>query len=232
MVSVVDLMFEDVANGSERRADSPCNSSATREAVGVSYRVDPLRNLFLFRPLNMAWLKANVLHFFACTERAEPLLRVNSHASRYLTGWRFVGAYGPIFLPQLRLCVDELRRDLSSRRAIAAAGLGSYQDVNQPPCWSSLQLLFSEGALSLHVHQRSCQLHGVMPYDCVALTSVLLWAAWKLNVPASYMRWTFGSLHCTAEELAKPRSAEVGAVHLDPALLDSPAACWAELEKL
>lgn len=226
---MIEAMFKDIAAGRVRCADSPCNNEAMHEVNGTYEHSGP--NVLAFRPLNMAWLKANILHFFSETEEAAPLLRINPHASRFLTGTRFVGAYGPQFLPQLRLCAEELLKDKDTRRAVATAGHTGTSDVNRPACINLMHFLHND-ALDMRVYQRSCHLWGVLPYDLALLTNILHWMSCKAALRPGKLIWTFGSLHCNSADLRRQRSDSKHELYMDPELLDDPKRCWEALNVL
>lgn len=203
----------------------------TLEAVpGTSYCLDvPVFNVPQQRDINLQWAVANVLHFFAETERAEPLLQYNQHATRFVgCDGCMRGAYGHIAVPQIRLCISELQKDLWSRRAVISMGDLSHNDINRPACWSFLHFLYSSEQLDLLVYQRSLNLIGVMPYDCIVLTNVLFYVADALCVAPGALRWTVGSLHMPLgfepRTVQQPKS-----IVLDSALLASPEQCWRAL---
>jgi hypothetical protein len=182
-----------------RRSDdaaSPCRVE--------TYEAQPFRTFVLTAPqfdavackdIDMRWAIANVLHFFAATEEADVLRKYNKHASRFLTGTRWIGAYGAIAMPQIQECVTLLMESPDTRRAVASMGGPVPQDANRPACWSHLHFLRSRGKLHLHVYQRSLNLYGVMPYDVTVLTNVLAYVASMVRAPIGYLYWTVGSLH-------------------------------------
>lgn len=141
------------------------------------------------------WAIANLLHFFAGTEEAGILRKYNEHASKFLVGDRWPGAYGATCVPQVRACIDLLRRHPDTRRAIVT--MGSVLDphtVNTPQCWNLLHFQATDGVLSAAVYQRSLSLR-VMPYDAVVLTNVLRYVAALAGLSVGSLVWIIGNLH-------------------------------------
>lgn len=161
----------------------------------------PLYNLPDCKSVDLKWATAYTLHFFAETERAGCFRRYNKRAEEFLTGDRWIGAYGVIGMPGIRRCLSQLSLCRTSRRALTSmGGLEDAQDKNRPCCWSSLHFLSGQhGTLDMLVYQRSLNLHGVMVYDLVALTNIHNYVAVLLGMDLGSMRWTVGSLHCRAD---------------------------------
>lgn len=217
---------------------SPAQGAWLEAAPGRSFTLEyPAYNLIDCRPVNPAWAVANVLHFFAGREDAGPLLRYNAHAERFLTrtadGFLWKGAYGAIGLHKLKECVAHLRSQPMSRRAVVDMGglWGVQQDYNRPCCWSSLHLLQSRYGLDLVVYQRSLNLFGVMPYDLVALTNILSYAAWATKIPTGRLHWCVGSLHMREGDSSSADGYRHRGVILDPETLDKPDVCWDILDR-
>jgi hypothetical protein len=160
----------------------------------------PSHNLAVARPIDFRWAMANLLHFFAATENAKPLAPYNPRAGRFLTKGRWIGAYGYIAMPQVLTCCERLTRSTETRRAIVSMGGPEPSDINRPACWSFLHFLSTGGQLHLHVYQRSLSLIGVMPYDCIVLSNLLIYAARKSGFYPGHLYWTVGSLHIKETE--------------------------------
>ena len=199
-------MFRDMAaaiyaHGYVRKsadASSP-NTKATLEAAPGSTFVlgpDPYNNLVKCKDVDLKWAVANVLQFFAATEDAGWLRKYNKHADRFLTGDQWIGAYGAIVMPQLKRCIDRLTASPDSRRAYVDMGPLGEEDLNRPACWNILHFLVQHNRLHMQVYQRSLNLFGVMPYDCIVLTNIQIYMARRLGKLAGCLTWTIGSLHC------------------------------------
>lgn len=192
---------------------------------------DPRLNVPTCRRVDLRWARANLLHFFACTEKAGVLRKYNKYADRFLTGDRLVGAYGPIAVPQVEACIELLKTSPQSRRAVVSMGPLGYQDQNQPPCWSFLHFLVQRGCLNLFVYQRSLNLTRVMPYDCVVLTNVLLYAAERLGMSPGSLHWTVGSLHAPVDAKNPLPESDVESIVYDAKTLSTPSSCMHILER-
>lgn len=178
-------------------AASPNQKATIEAAPGHVFTLDkPDNNVVLCRKVDLRWATANVLQFFAGTEEASWLRKYNRHADRFLTGTRWIGAYGAIAMPQLQTCIARLKASPNTRRAYVDMGPLAEEDVNRPPCWNLLHFLVQYDAVHMQVYQRSLNLFGVMPYDCVVLTNILSYVAKWLELRPGTLTWQIGSLHC------------------------------------
>jgi Thymidylate synthase len=186
------------------------------------------------RQIRERWARANVLYFFTGSEAgAEALQLYTPSVDKFVTGGRWIGAYGAAYLPSIRCCIQHLRKHPDSRRAVATApGLSYEEDVNRPACWNCLHFLrSSSGLMDMHVYQRSLHLFRVMPYDCILLTNILLYVAGCLNVPCGRMYWTIGSLHKNCEDgLLTRESSNPASIVYDYSELD-PLDCMNRVQK-
>lgn len=228
-------MLKDIYSRDEWRTvddpNSPCQVPVQEAEPGQTYSICGYTdNVVSVRLLNMKWAAANALHFFAGTEEAEPLLRYNTHAARFLTGTRWVGAYGAIAMPQVVECINLLKRDSNTRRAVVSMGDALTQDINRPACWSFLHFLKWRSKLDMMVYQRSLNVHGVMPYDAIVLTNLQRYVAQAVNVPVGWIRWTVGSLHTTQGEV-KSCIQPFTRMYFSHELLSSPSACYDTIDK-
>lgn len=173
---------------------------------GLSYDWDDFQgNVPACRSVDLKWATANVLHFFADTEHHCNLRDYNSRADKFLTGDRWIGAYGAIAMPQVRTCIEKLKKSPGTRRAYVDMGPLAEEDANRPPCWNTVHFLEQGGSLYTMVYQRSLNL-AVMPYDAVVLSNLHKYVAYRTGAHVGTLVWNFGSLHCTEEELGKLRS--------------------------
>ncbi len=237
-----------VANATElfMGMQSDLSVTRTRQTGGnspqqaVTYEAMPCRtyelrypafNIVGARPIDIYWAVANVLHFFTGSEEAGSLRQYNKHAERFLTGDRWHGAYGAIALPQIERCVELLRSEASTRRAIVSMGEIGTDDINRPACWSFLQFLHTDAGLNLCVYQRSLNLYGVMPYDCLLLSNILHYVAKKASLEPGRLYWTVGSLHNVANSPVGTSTApRLQGLLLPVAVLDKPTECAYMLE--
>lgn len=219
-----------------RKATDPSTPqpAETLEVVGKTFELRcSEHNLCGAKSVDVKWAVANVLHFFAATEAAEPLLRYNRNAARFLAGNNWIGAYGAMAVPRISDCIALLKEHRSTRRAVVHMGPGyesAFSDLNRPCCWSVLHFLENDGALDLLVYQRSLNLFGVMPYDCIVLCNILSFVATAVGVPAGSLRWVVGSLHYpVGSELDGVSRQRLVGVNLPYETLRSALACWEAL---
>jgi hypothetical protein len=193
----------------------------------------PHYNLIDVRPVNRMWAIAYTLHFFTGVEDAEVLLKYNPLASQFLHNGKLKGAYGAMAMPQLRRCIAHLSKHRQSRRAVVQFGeLPEHTDINRPACITSLHFMLHSGALCMHVYQRSLNLYGVMPYDCILLSNIHAWVASQLYELIGRLVWTVGSLHAKDGDRAGEPSMEGRhrSLLLPTELLSDGATCVAALE--
>lgn len=149
-------------------------------------------------PFDPLWAAAYVLHFFTGLEEAAVLRRYNPNADRFLTGSRWIGAYGSIAFHQLRSASQLLQREPTTRRAVITFMRDNHyaeHDKNIPACPSSAHLLLVNGKLDLHVYQRSLNLTGIGQYDLLLYTHMLDYASRYSGIPRGGFHWTVGSCH-------------------------------------
>lgn len=187
-------------------------------------------NVVTCKKVDLHWAAANVLHFFTGSEEAGILRKYNEHADRFLTGDRWIGAYGAIAMPQIRDCVELLRKSQSTRRAIVSmGGFEKDDDINRPSCWSFLHFIWKTDRLYMNVYQRSLNM-SVMPYDAVLLSNILNYVSRLVWFPAGNIQWMVGSLHAT--DIAFQHKANgVDSIVYDYSILDDPEACSNLLKK-
>lgn len=190
-----------ISDGYTRQTDDGAQPAETREAwPGQSFTLRfPQANVVGCREVDRKWAGANVLHFFANTEEAGVLRQYNRFADKFLTGDKWLGAYGAIAVPQLRKCVEKLTKHPNTRRAIVDMGGLEHDDINRPACWSFIQFLRTPHGLNMIVFQRSLNLYGVMPYDCILLTNIHNYVATLTSQTMGLFTWIFGSLHTIGE---------------------------------
>lgn len=196
---------------------------------GLSFTLRvPWFNVVGAREIDRKWAVANALHFFAATEEA-PLEQYNKLATKFAPDGRWRGAYGAIAMSQIQQCIALLREHPDTRRAIVSmGGFCEDSDLNRPACWSFLQFLHTKSGLELLCYQRSLNLYGVMPYDCVVLTNILYYVSLATRLPVGPLRWLFGSLHTRAQNHSEGNRND--SIMLPYALLSDPKACLEQLK--
>lgn len=200
--TVFDRMVQDAkTSGITRRVTdrtSPMQKQVLEAPFGTTYVITEVsHNVVRSKSIDLKWATANTLHFFAGTEEAGVLRQYNEHADRFLTGDRWIGAYGAIAMPQIRDCCKLLRSDPQSRRAVVS--MGGYNpeecDINRPACWNMLHFMANGSKLDMLVYQRSLNIVNVMPYDAIVLTNVLIYVALETHMDIGSLYWTVGSAH-------------------------------------
>lgn len=201
-------MYADVvSSGLTRKVSDPLSPQQDEmlEALpGRSYTLWQLnRNVPGQRSVDLRWAIVNTLQFFADTDHGGWLRKYNTQADRFLTGDRWIGAYGLLCMWQIRESIAQLKADQATRRAIATFGDLSRCDANQPSCINCMHFIVRQSKLDMIVYQRSLNLWGVMPYDCVLLTNILCYVARATQIGVGVLRWMVGSLHMpSGKELA------------------------------
>jgi thymidylate synthase len=201
-----------------RDTTSPMQKLTYEAVPGKTFTLtNPELNVVSNKSIDLRWAYANALHFFTGTEDGKVLLKYNSKASRFLEpDGRWDGAYGAIAMPQIRKCIELLRNNADTRRAIVSMGECEPQTINRPACWSMLQFLQTKNGLDMVCYQRSMNLFGVMPYDLVILTNIMKYVAYSVSLQVGHLHWTFGSLHMVHGDQAKLNSREAPASLLLP----------------
>lgn len=155
------------------------------------------------RRLNYRFLAVETLSYIAGwgsdPAHAALLCRTNPNMARYLNPATkiFDGAYGPRLAKSLPAIVDLLRRDPSSRQAVAsiwAPGIPtSSLDV---PCTLHLHAWHTaKGHLELQASMRSNDLNWGTPYDVAAFCAIQCALATVLKVAPGAYHHVAGSLH-------------------------------------
>lgn len=179
---------------------SPCQYTIVEAPPGQSFVLwSTEHNLAACVPIDLRKAKALVLHLFANTELATPMIvlpNVETNLSKVMDRLYWRGAYGPIVMPQIAKCITLLRSHPSTRRAVVHVSDGRPHDVNRPACVSFLQFMVYREELYLIATQRSLRL-DMMPYDCVILTELLHYVSRSTGIASGRLHWYVGSLHAT-----------------------------------
>lgn len=207
-------------------ASSPAKTRMHEAPIGQVFRLyNPQFNAVACRPVT-DWAKACVLHFFAATDDGSMLERWNKLAPRFLVNGKWFRSYGTAFMPQIRCCIELLKKYPNTRRAIDVSDSPFHQDINCPQCMTSMQFITNKyGQLDLAVHQRSLNLSGVMPYDVVLLTNILIFVAKAVGKSHGTLHWFIGSLHMPEVTLPPFNGERKTGIVLDFDLLNDPSAC-------
>lgn len=209
---------------------SPMSEPTAEAPFGSRFVLDaPYFNIVGARTISITWAIASTLHFFAETERAEMLSRYNKHADRFVKDGIWAGAYGLIAMSQIRKCIDLLRASSATRRAIVSlGGFESDPSINRPACISFLHFMQGQKGLDMFVYQRSLNLYGVMPYDCVLLSNILNYVSIRSAMPVGRLVWVVGSLH-TIGTYEQKQGHRLRGIYLPIDTLSDPKLCLESL---
>lgn len=118
----------------------------------------------------------------------------------------FQGQYGPRLRGQLDLVVDELRRDPTSRRAVANIW-DPETDFNprwrDRPCTTQIQFLIRDGRLEIFVTMRSNDIWTGLAYDVAQFGQVQAAVASVLGIPWGRYHHHAVSLHAYSDDIPK-----------------------------
>lgn len=171
------------------------------EPVSVCYTCPQERVLFdASRDANPFFHLAESLWIIGGRDDVSFLTKFNSKMGEYSDdGKVFHGAYGARIKEQLPLVIDILRRDPDSRRAVLQIwdwprDLGVA--TNDAPCNTLLFLKIRQGALNIHVANRSNDLlWGMMGANVVQFSMLQEYIAEKLGVTVGTYHQTTDSMH-------------------------------------
>ncbi len=177
---------------------SPCRVEIIEASPGKAFSLRSVEhNLVMCVPVSVVRAKAMVLHLFANTELATPMIKIPeamTSLSKVCNRYYWRGAYGPIIMPQIVKCVKLLREYPNTRRAVVSMLDGRPHSINRPACISCLQFTRYQEELHLVVSQRALRL-DMMPYDCVILTEILRYVSKIIDTPSGALHWYVGNLH-------------------------------------
>ena len=109
-------------------------------------------------------------------------------------GETFFGAYGPRLYAQLNSVVNELKADLSTRRAVANIWRENPMRTKDYPCHLSCQFLVREDRLECFATMRSSDAWLGVPYDVFNFS---MWSAYVL-IALGNKKLKLGNLYNTA----------------------------------
>src|SRR5579875_1439881 len=109
---------------------------------------------------------------------------------------------------QIRVLIDRLRADPTSRRAIALVlePNDNFGVSREYPCAASIQFFIRNGKLDAIVHMRAQQALFVLPYDAFLFMALQSAVAAELRVQIGTYRHLVGTFHIYANELSLAQS--------------------------
>jgi thymidylate synthase len=96
-------------------------------------------------------------------------------------GVHMSGAYGPLFVQQLRYVVSKLSDDPDSRQAVVTIWSPSPRDSKDIPCTVSLQFLVRNNVIHCYASMRSSDVWLGWPYDAFTFSMMTLYVALHLS---------------------------------------------------
>ena len=108
-------------------------------------------------------------------------------------GWKYTyhGLYSP-FYPKV---LEELRRNIHSRRAVIALGQGDINFTSDPPCLQTLLFSVVNGALELTCLFRSNDGVKAFPMNIQAIAALQRKAADDLSLPVGELHYIANNFH-------------------------------------
>lgn len=187
---------------------------ATRELTAVSLVfpnvLNPLLPVGVGRGVNARLAAIEALQLISGTQRHDLVQLATPGFTSVLVDQENpnYGAYGPRIVTQLGDCVDVLRADPTTRRAVIS--IWNENDLTHDgdrPCTVFLQFLVRDNgfgpALELHSHMRSQDVWLGVPYDIFMFTQLQHTVAFILGLPAGQFVHHATSLHIYETDLPK-----------------------------
>lgn len=179
----------------------------TREILGVTFRVDDMRNNILSYPvrnLNAKFLCAEWLWISLGREDLATLTKYNGQMSRFSDdGKTLAGAYGPRLASQWTYVAESIRQDMVSRQAVATIWTPNPSPSKDIPCTISLQFIARECKLNLIVTMRSSDIWLGLPYDLFTFSMIGNAMAGELKLEPGFIQFNLGSSHLYEDNLEK-----------------------------
>lgn len=97
---------------------------------------------------------------------------------------------------QLKDIIERIKKDPYDRRLIVSAwNPGELDQMALPPCHMMFQFFVSDGKLSLHMHQRSCDMFLGVPFNIASYALLLHIVARLTNLEPDELIITLGDAH-------------------------------------
>lgn len=110
--------------------------------------------------------------------------------------WRSWETADGKFVDQLRLVVDEIKKNPNSRRLIVSAwNPGEIEAMALPPCHLLFQFYVTNNQLSCQLYQRSADVFLGVPFNIASYALLTMMVAQVCNLQAKELVHTFGDLH-------------------------------------
>ncbi len=114
----------------------------------------------------------------------------------YGVQWRFWRKPDGTTVDQLQSVIDRIKKDPNDRRLIVSAwNPGEIEDMALPPCHMIFQFFVTDGKLSLHMFQRSCDTFLGVPFNIASYALMLHLVAQMTNLIPDELILTLGDVH-------------------------------------
>jgi thymidylate synthase len=99
-------------------------------------------------------------------------------------------------IDQLKNVIERIKKDPNDRRLIVTAwNPGELDEMALPPCHMIFQFFVTNGKLSLHMFQRSCDMFLGVPFNIASYALMLHIVAKMTDLEADELILTFGDVH-------------------------------------
>jgi thymidylate synthase len=111
--------------------------------------------------------------------------------------WRnWGGSAGAPGIDQIRIAIDQIKNDPTSRRIIVNAwNVGDLDRMALPPCHTFFQFYVVNGQLDLQLYQRSADMALGVPFNIASYALLLTMVANEVGLTPRFFVHTFGDAH-------------------------------------
>jgi len=110
--------------------------------------------------------------------------------------WRSWPSYDGKHIDQMKMVLDSIRNNPSSRRHIVSAwNVADLDNMALPPCHILFQFYVANGKLSCHLYQRSADIFLGVPFNIASYALLLLMAARSTGLQPFEFIHTLGDAH-------------------------------------
>ncbi len=114
----------------------------------------------------------------------------------YGVQWRFWKRTDGTTVDQLTSVIEKIKKDPNDRRLIVTAwNPGEMDEMALPPCHMIFQFFVTNGKLSLHMFQRSCDMFLGVPFNIASYALLLHLVAQMTGLEADELILTLGDAH-------------------------------------
>lgn len=114
----------------------------------------------------------------------------------YGVQWRFWKRPDGTTVDQLSSIIERIKKDPNDRRLIVTAwNPGELEEMALPPCHMIFQFFVTDGKLSLHMFQRSCDMFLGVPFNIASYALMLHLVAQMTNLVPDELILTLGDAH-------------------------------------